>query len=118
MYIISKEFHFAASHQLSSLPASHPCSRLHGHNYIVKLVLRAEKLDRNNFVKDYKELDFFKHYIDENIDHRHLNEVFKEPNVTAEFLAHYFYHWCKEKLPQLCAVHVSETSKSWAKYYE
>ncbi len=118
MYIISKEFNFSASHQLELLPKNHPCSRLHGHNYIVKLILKDNSLNDNGFVKDYRELDFFKIYLDTNIDHRHLNDVFNNKNVTAEFLAKYFYDWCKQKIPQLYAVQVSETPKSWAEYRE
>lgn len=118
MYIISKEFNFSASHQLELLPNEHPCSRLHGHNYIVKLVLKALILDNNGFVQDYRELDFFKKYIDKNIDHRHLNDIFNSKNVTAEFLAKYFYDYCKPKIPNLYAVHVSETPKTWAEYCE
>ena len=37
MYIISKEYHFSASHQLHDLPEDHPCHRLHGHNYVVEV---------------------------------------------------------------------------------
>lgn len=116
MYYISKEFHFSASHQLCNLPADHPCSRLHGHNYIVILMLKSPSLDKNNFVQDYRELDAFKKYIDDHIDHRHLNDIFKNNQVTAEFMAKYFYDWCKDKIPYLYAVKVSETPKTWATY--
>ena len=42
MNTISKEFHFSASHQLFGLKEGHPCGRLHGHNYIVKIFLSGE----------------------------------------------------------------------------
>jgi 6-pyruvoyl-tetrahydropterin synthase len=41
-YTISKEFAFSAAHHLNGLPPSHPCSRVHGHNYVVRVVLRRE----------------------------------------------------------------------------
>lgn len=116
MYTISKEFNFSASHQLKSLPQEHPCSRLHGHNYIVKLVLKSATLNEFGFVQDYRELNFFKKYIDNHIDHRHLNDIFNKTDVTAEFLAKYFYDYCKPKIPMLYAVHISETPKTWAEY--
>ena len=56
MYMIRKKFDFSASHQLLGLPAEHQCARLHGHNYIVEVVLQAEQLNQVSFVVDYGEL--------------------------------------------------------------
>lgn len=118
MFTISKEFHFSASHQLLDLPPEHPCARLHGHNYIVVLKLKAAHLTEHGFVQDYHSLNFFKDYIDLEIDHRHLNDLFAHNAITAEFLAQHFYCWCKPKLIQLYKVMVSETPKTWASYSE
>ncbi len=115
MYTISKEFHFSASHQLDGLPPEHQCARMHGHNYVIELVLQAETLNEHGFVVDYLELNPFKTFIDETLDHRHLNEVL-DFATTAENLAHYLYSWAKAKWPQLVAVRVSETPKTWAEY--
>lgn len=116
MYRITKEFHFSASHQLSRLPADHPCARLHGHNYIVIVELASADLDDFGFVRDYQELTPLKRYIDEQFDHRHLNEVLGHDAVTAECLARHFYEWCSEHLPETVAVRISETPKTWAEY--
>ena len=116
MFQISKEFHFSASHQLLQLSADHPCARLHGHNYIVVVELEATKLNAHGFVRDYRELSAFKHYIDDTFDHRHLNDVLDHDMVTAEFLAHHFFTWCRERWPETSAVRVSETPKTWAVY--
>jgi 6-pyruvoyltetrahydropterin/6-carboxytetrahydropterin synthase len=77
MLTITKEFHFSASHVLDRLPSWHPCARMHGHNYIVVLELSAplEDLTEAGFVRDYRELDAFKKWMDETLDHRHLNEA-------------------------------------------
>lgn len=76
MFTITKEFHFSASHVLDRLPAWHPCARLHGHNYVVILELSAEDsgLNEVGFVRDYRELDAFKKWMDTTLDHRHLND--------------------------------------------
>jgi 6-pyruvoyltetrahydropterin/6-carboxytetrahydropterin synthase len=116
MYRITKEFHFSASHRLAGLPEDHPCARLHGHNYIVVVELSAAELDAHGFVRDYRELAPLKHYIDEALDHRHLNDVFGHEQVTAEFLARALHDWCKARWPEVTAVRVSETRKSWAEY--
>ncbi|GLR46162.1 6-carboxy-5,6,7,8-tetrahydropterin synthase [Mesorhizobium amorphae] len=114
MFHITKEFHFSASHQLTSLPPDHQCARLHGHNYVVEVELSAKELNEHGFVRDYEDLAPFKRYIDENFDHRHLNDVLGHERVTAEYLARHFYEWCKARLPETSAVRVSETPKTWA----
>ncbi|MBA4782632.1 MAG: 6-carboxytetrahydropterin synthase QueD [Rhizobiales bacterium] len=116
MYKITKEFHFSAAHQLAHLPDGHPCARLHGHNYIVKVELTANMLDDDGFVIDYHDLAPLKAYVDEHFDHRFLNEVLGHDRVTAEYLAKTFYDWCRARWPQVSAVMVSETPKTWAEY--
>lgn len=115
MYRISKEFHFSASHRLDHLPAEHPCSRLHGHNYIVIMELEANELNHVGFVVDYRRLTLVKEWIDSNWDHYHLND--KCPfNPTAENMAKYLFRIFKKTLPQLAAVIVKETPKTMARY--
>jgi 6-pyruvoyltetrahydropterin/6-carboxytetrahydropterin synthase len=118
MLTIQKEFGFSASHVLDHLPMGHPCSRLHGHNYLVSLELSAheQKLNKAGFVRDYRELDRFKRWIDEVLDHRHLNEVMEGTNPSAELIACWiFQQWCDD-LPELTAVRIYETPKTWAEY--
>ncbi len=116
MYIIAKQYHFSASHELKNLPPDHPCFRLHGHNYIVEVALQSENLNRTGFVRDYRELDALRDYIDEKVDHRHLNDVFGDDFTTAEHLAKHFYDWCRVRWPEVSAVRVYETPRSWAEY--
>lgn len=116
MYTITKEFHFSASHQLKGLPEDHQCARLHGHNYIVEIEMRAEDLNPHGFVRDYLDLAAFKHYVDDHLDHRHLNDVLGDDGVTAERMARHFYDWCHARWPEVSAARVSETPKTWAEY--
>ncbi len=116
MYRITKEFHFSASHQLFGLAADHPCARLHGHNYVVVVELAAPTLNQHGFVRDYRDLDGLKRYLDDTLDHRHLNDVLGNDAVTAEHLATHLYHWCKARWDEVCAVRVSETPRTWAEF--
>jgi len=116
MFYIRKKFSFSAAHQLKGLPEDHPCSRLHGHNYEVEVTLGSSGLNKHEFVVDYRELDEFKKYIDLNLDHRNLNEVYDGMQTTAENLAFTLYLWCKQRWPQVQSVAVSETPKTWAEY--
>lgn len=115
MYKISKQFAFSASHQLHGLPEDHPCSRLHGHNYVVTIHLKSMHLNAVGFIKDYRDLAVVKEFIDTHLDHRHLNEVMRE-NPTAENIAYFLYKVFKPQIPELYAVEVSETPKTSAIY--
>ncbi len=115
VYTISKQFNFSASHIIEGLPENHPCSRLHGHNYVVELVLAAEELNQTGFVVDYNELVVFKNMIDETLDHRHLNDVLTGP-TTAESIAKYLYEHAKQIWQEVISVSVSETPKTNATY--
>jgi 6-pyruvoyltetrahydropterin/6-carboxytetrahydropterin synthase len=115
MFSISKEFNFSASHLLTGLPDDHQCARLHGHNYIVRLVLADSLLNEVGFVRDYGELKQFKTFVDDVLDHRHLNDVF-DFNPTAENMARQLFLMFKPVYPQLACVQISETPKTWAEY--
>ncbi|HHX31423.1 MAG TPA: 6-carboxytetrahydropterin synthase QueD [Bacteroidales bacterium] len=116
MYKISKEFAFSAAHSLFGLSDDHPCSRLHGHNYVVTVHLCAEELNHQGFVRDYNELKIVKEYIDNKLDHRNLNDIMAPLNSSAENIAKMLYDEFKPQLPELYAVEVSETPKTSAIY--
>lgn len=119
MFSITKEFHFSASHVLYGLPSWHPCARMHGHNYVVVLQLQAsdDALTGAGFVRDYRELGTFKDWIDENVDHRHLNDVMGGGvSPSAENLAKWIFDRWAAEIPELTEVRVSETPKTWALY--
>lgn len=112
---IRKQFAFSASHILTGLPEGHPCGRMHGHNYIVEIVLAADDLNEVGFVRDYGELKVFKEFIDNEIDHRHLNDVIPG-QPSAELIAKFLYEFARARWPEVVAVRVSETPKTWATY--
>ena len=107
MYTITKEFSFCASHSLKHLPMDHPCSKVHGHNYIVIIELQSAQLDKQGMVLDYKKLDLIKAYIDNHFDHNHLNKVM-EKSPTAENLAKQIFELFNKTYPKLSAVTVKE----------
>jgi 6-pyruvoyltetrahydropterin/6-carboxytetrahydropterin synthase len=116
VYTIAKRFAFSAAHAIGGLPAHHPCGRMHGHNYEVEVVLQSATLDSIGFVRDYRELSIVKEFIDNNLDHRHLNEILGHDQTTSEVIAKWIYDWCKARWPEVVAVRVSETPQTWAEY--
>jgi len=135
MYSISKEFAFSAAHRLDKLPADHPCSRIHGHNYVVTVVLaQARVMPLEGWIRDFGDLDKFKDHIDTYFDHRWLGHgtlldgdpvtsgdgTYTTPaigfNPTAENLAKHFYDIARDTYPETWKVGVSETPKTIAWY--
>ena len=116
MYTIAKRFAFSASHFIGGLPAQHPCAQLHRHNYEVEVVLQSAALDASGFVRDYFQLSVLKEFIEQSLDHRHLNEVLGHDRTTSEVIAKWIYDWCKQRWPEIVAVRVSETPQTWAEY--
>jgi 6-pyruvoyltetrahydropterin/6-carboxytetrahydropterin synthase len=115
MYTIRKSFEFSASHQLKGLSGDHPCGFLHGHNYQVTIELKSKKLNNVGFILDYRELSFVKDWLDQNWDHKHLNDRIM-CNPTAENMAKHLFETFETVLPELFAVEVSETNKTSARY--
>ena len=117
MYTIKKEFHFSSAHQLTGLPDDHPCSRLHGHNYVLTVYLKSSTVDiTTGFVKDYRALDNIKRYVDEVLDHRNLNDIFPMHNTTVENMTKILYDYFKTLHPEINAVELSETPKTNCRY--
>ncbi|TNE37441.1 MAG: 6-carboxytetrahydropterin synthase QueD [Alphaproteobacteria bacterium] len=116
MYRISKRFDFSASHFIGGLPETHPCAKLHGHNYVVEVELSGETLSDIGFVRDYHELKPLKDFIDTTLDHKHLNEALGHDSTTSEVLAKWLFDWCKERWPETSCVRISETPRTWAEY--
>ena len=127
MYRISKEFHFCAAHQLHGLSANHPCSRLHGHNYVVTFTFEAAELNKHGFVVDYRDLEYIKLFIDDTFDHKNLNDFHafsieknsEAKNPTAENLAEVLFRLFDYSQPDamLVSVEVKETPKTSAIFW-
>ena len=93
-----------------------PCGRLHGHNYEVEVILQLAKLDTTGFVRDYRELSALKDFLDATMDHNHLNDVLGHDQTTAEIISQWIYEWCVRRWPEVIAVRVYETPRTWAEY--
>lgn len=119
-YRIGKRYSFAAGHHLPTLPEGHQCARPHGHTYTVEVVLVSSTLREPGFVTDFADLRVFGAYLDQELDHNNLNEVFGFP-PTCELLAEHLCGWFMTNAAprvggRLEVVRVSESPTSWAEF--
>jgi 6-pyruvoyltetrahydropterin/6-carboxytetrahydropterin synthase len=98
VFEISKEFLFSAAHQIREHGGK--CERLHGHNYRVRVHVRASELNAIGMVIDFADLQRMVAELGTRFDHRNINEVppFDTVNTTAELIARFFYVEMNAKL--------------------
>ena len=108
MYEIKKTFEISAAHKLA-LDYPSKCTELHGHNWIVTVYLRAEKLNAAGMIMDFTEI---KKKISERLDHKILNDVL-DFNPTAENMAKFI---CDELGAACYKVDVQESEGNVATY--
>lgn len=107
MYFASKRLEIAGSHKLKLSYAS-KCENLHGHNWIVTVFVKAEKLNKDGMICDFNDI---KNMIHGKLDHRNLNDVLPF-NPTAENIA----RWVVEQIPECYKASVQESEGNIAMY--
>ncbi|HVT19026.1 MAG TPA: 6-carboxytetrahydropterin synthase QueD [Thermoanaerobaculia bacterium] len=99
MHTVFKDFTFAAAHAIRG--HTRGCQNLHGHNYRVRVYVRAAELDGLGMVLDFADLKEVMQAVLGPFDHRVINEVppFDRRNTTAELLSEYVYAEVARRLP-------------------
>ena len=120
MFEISRERVFSASHQLRGYKGA--CERLHGHNWRVRVHLRAFELDNLGMVMDFHEIDAIMGEAISPYDHQHLNEVepFTKINPSSENLAKVLFARIQKQVKdpriEVCFCDVWENDRSRARF--
>lgn len=107
MYYIKKTFEISAAHRLSlSYPSK--CQNLHGHNWVITVECKAQKLNKDGMVVDFTHV---KEAIMSQLDHAIINDVL-DVNPTAENIA----RWICERVENCFRVQVQESVGNIAIY--
>lgn len=121
MYDIFVKTHFAGAHHLRDYPGD--CENPHGHNWKVKVTVRATELDHLGMGIDFTVLKKYVKEVIDTIDHCDLNkhEAFLVLNPSSEHIAKYIFDNLVTKLDHkrysLYCVSVSETDNQGLIYY-
>lgn len=113
---IFKEFTFEAAHRLPNVPEGHKCGRLHGHSFQVSIHVRGVVDPSAGWVRDFADLKVAFRPLEEQLDHRYLNEVAGLSNPTSENLARWIWKELRPRLPGLSKLVVRETCTSGCVY--
>jgi 6-pyruvoyltetrahydropterin/6-carboxytetrahydropterin synthase len=125
---VSRRESFNAAHQLHDPGLSDDenqrlfgkCANLHGHNYVLEVVVAGEIQPATGYVMDLKQLsDVISRRVIQDVDHRNLNTdvPWLQGRIpTAENLALAFWERIRSELPDglLRSVRLWETDKNWA----
>jgi 6-pyruvoyltetrahydropterin/6-carboxytetrahydropterin synthase len=122
VYRLQVKTHFDAAHKIADYKGK--CVRLHGHTWYLEVVIEGLDLDPRNILIDFSDVKrLMDHIIDKDLDHDYLNEKLNEKNLTAEFLAAWFFPLMKEALQiydsklRLARVCIWESPDCCVKYY-
>ena len=113
---LKQHFQIESARFLPHLPASHPCSRMHGHSFKIVLTLVGDLDPKIGWVIDYNDIQALMKPLLDKIDHHVLNEVEGLENPTSELLAKWVYAHAKKSLPQLVRVSIAETPSTECSY--
>ena len=91
MFVLKIVTDFASAHSLRDYPGD--CSRLHGHNWQVEVMVSSQVLDESGIAIDFREIKKQTKAVVKRLDHQYLNEIepFDVLNPTAENIAKYFF---------------------------
>ena len=113
--------HFSGGHHLRDYPGN--CEKPHGHNWKVKVTVRATELDKLGMGIDFKTLKQVVNNVVDKLDHSDLNDnpAFKDINPSSEHIAMHLFSELKDALKtdrySLYSVTVRETDSSGVIYY-
>ncbi|MBL8236643.1 MAG: 6-carboxytetrahydropterin synthase QueD [Bryobacterales bacterium] len=113
---IFKEFTVEAAHLLPNVPEGHKCRRLHGHSFRIAIYLSGPLDGKLGWVADFGEIKKACGPVEDELDHRYLNEIPGLENPTSENLARWIWRRVRPALPLLSKVVVRETCTSGCIY--
>ena len=122
MYELTVKATFSAAHSLRDYDG--PCSKVHGHNWLVEVVVSGSTLQSNGMLVDFGDIKEAASGVLSRLDHTNLNDVppFDTVNPTSENLARWIYEEMGKQVNtdtlKVTRVNIREAETSCASYFE
>ncbi len=122
VYELYIETHFSAAHALKGYQGD--CSRLHGHNWIVRVYVRCGMLNEIGIGIDFRIIKEHVREILQGLDHANISDLpqFCDINPSSENIARYLYTELGKRLNtdhiRVSKIKVSETPNAGVFYWE
>ena len=113
---LRKSFRFEAAHHLPFAPEGHRCRHIHGHAYVVEVVVVGEVDPNHRWLIDYGEILSICAPVRKQLDHKLINDIPGLESGTAEDLSVFIWNAVVDHLPGLMEVTVKETTTSSCTY--
>ncbi len=94
---IMREYKFDSAHHLPHVEPGHKCGRVHGHTYVLTVVVAGPVDPGTGWVMDFAELDQIVNPLVKAWDHHDLNEIMVNPtaeNLALAVASHLFARLC------------------------
>ena len=111
------DFDFAASRRLPLLPETHPCARVPGPQFMVRVTLRGAVDRRSGWMTDFGEVEAQLEQIKTEVDHRYLNDIDGLGNPTTEIIAEWLWRRLAGGVDGLFEIRVQEHPSRGVIYY-
>jgi 6-pyruvoyltetrahydropterin/6-carboxytetrahydropterin synthase len=111
--ILRKKFRFEAAHFIQNHPGK--CRNLHGHSYILFLLLEGQPDPETGMIMDFNVLSkIVQERILHQLDHKLLNDLIDPP--TAENISVWIWDRLQSDLPSLVQLELFETHENGVIY--
>jgi 6-pyruvoyltetrahydropterin/6-carboxytetrahydropterin synthase len=122
-WTVSTEIEFSSSHCLEDYDGV--CSRVHGHNWVLRVYYEFESVDGRGLTVDFLELRAgLERVVLPRFDHIHLNDMplFEDISPTSENIAAAIFRICRDELVfeggRLVELELWETPRDMVRYAE
>jgi len=109
-------FSFESARRLPHLPESHPCSRLHGNTFLLRVAVTGPVSESEGWVMDFAAVAAAVEPVLAEVDHCYLNEVAGLENPTTENIAVWLWRRISTQLQGLSEIEIRENDTTGCVY--
>lgn len=106
---LAKDYRFEAAQTLPKAPANHKCRLMHGHSFMIEIIVEGETDPETGWIYDHAEISKAMNPLLDQLDHSYLNDIPGLENPTIELMCKWFWDKLAPQLPGLVEIVLHET---------